>query len=195
MALAYEPDISGFLVGPEPLEVPRWSEPARNGQPSSTFASLALPAEVVELPLDRPVLRQHWTRSDRVEDAAPRSIYDLPINPLPAPRLDEPVVPAGNLGARPDAVVLPFVRPDAEVHDVSAMDYRPVWVGASFLAATLCASVTVASSWFAVAPAEATSSAQRVASQTTALIGVTGLASLAAVLSTALLLVGAQRTS
>lgn len=175
MALAHEPDIQG-LVSPEETLAPRWSEAA-------TFASLtqtSAPA-VSAVPVDRPARR---------ESASRRSIYDMPIDPLPAPNLEreEQVV------VRRDAIVLPFARPDTEVHDVARIDYRPLWVATSFLAASLCASVSVAPTWFAVAPEDATSTVQRFASQVTALIGVTGIAALAAVLSTALLLFGAQRT-
>jgi len=166
MALAHEPDVTGFVDEPERLLVPRWSEEA--------------PSRVTKI---RP---------------ATRSIFDMPINPLPAPALDEvfakqAVDPSVVSHLRSPAIVVPlFARATAD-EDGPPIDYRPLWVAGAFLAASLCAAVTVAPSWFQVAPTDATSITQRLATQLTGLIGVTGIAVLAAVLSTALLLVGAQR--
>lgn len=187
MALAHEPDFVGSVSEREPLRVPRWTE-----TPIATFSNLTRPAQVIALPLDRPVSRQQW-EVGHAQRLAARSIYDMPISPLPAPLVEGlgvAVQPRLDTGA----VVLAFVRSDADTAEGSPIDYRPLWVAGAFVAASLCASATVGASWFQVEPAQATSMLQRIASDANALIGITGITSLAAVVSVALLLVGAQRT-
>lgn len=186
MALAH--DSAGFARGDERLQVPRWSEqPARKR--STTFARLTRSADVVKLPLDHPVTRQGRSKARAMMPS--QSIYDMPVEPLPAPVVAWASF-AGPGQVHGDAIVLPFVRQELVVSDHTPVDYRPAWIAAAFLAGSVCAAVTVTPTWFSVDPAAASSRPQVIASHLTSLVGVTGVAALAAVVSAVLLLIGTQ---